>query len=176
MKNLIYIFVAVVTIKFLVNSYNYYRSTRYLDKYIRWVVHPGWELTEQKHQVIKLFKDAGLKDSKFPYVRQLDLNHVATSDASIWDNFPSNMNEIFERTKGYFHEAIGVYRTRALEAFNPFYWIEFIIYFPKQVLNHFDVSSKNIIDIFQLIYWAIAIVSSIFYMSQTSEINMLGNM
>ena len=140
---------------------------------MKYITEPYWELSEHKSHVIKLFKDAGLKDSTIQFVKPLDFSHVASGNAWVFDQFPNNREEVVGRTIDYFHQAIGVYRSRALEVFNPFYWIEFFIYLPKHVLNYLGFSPESvIIRIAQIIYWSAATVVSLIYALYTSEINM----
>lgn len=161
-------------IKLFLNSYKYYQCKSYLNKYLKWLKKPSWELSEHKSDVIKLFKDAGLKDSSIQVTEQIVYSHLSVGNVSVFYQFPSNREEFVGITRRYFHQAIGVYRSRAWEVFNPFYWIEFIIYLPKQFLNYVGVSPESIIvKMFQLIYWSVATVLSILYALYTPEINML---
>lgn len=175
MLKLMYFFLGYGLIKLLINASKYYKCKHYLNKYIEWLSNPDWELSEHKFHVIKLFKDAGLEDSTIQFVTPLGMSHVASGNAWVFAQFPSySSEEIIAKTRGYFHEAIGVYRSRAREVFNPIYWIEFIIYLPKHIFNYLDVPPECVITkIGQLIYWLIVTSSSIFYALYTTEINAL---
>lgn len=177
MINLLYIFLALVIIKLVINLNKYYQCKRYLNKYHNWRANtdPDWQLVENKSNVIKLFKDAGLEDSIFSFETPVGLSHVGVRDASFFDNFPNNRIDIVRRTDAYFHQAIGIYRSRMLELFNPNYWIEFIIYLPRQVFNYLGISHESVIlKVFQLLYWLIVAVITILYALYSPEINILG--
>ena len=131
-------------------------------------------MTEHKSHVIKLFKDAGLKDSTIQFAEPLGLSHIASGNALVFEQFPNNREDVFVKTKGYFHQAIGVYRSRALEVFSVFYWIESIIYLPIHIFNYLGVSPESqFTKIFQLFWWFGAAVISIFYALYSPEINIL---
>jgi len=155
MLKLIYVFLGYCLIKLLINYSKYYECKQYLDKYLKWVLNPDFKLSEHKSHVIKLFKDAGLENST------IQRGNVATGDVWVFEQFSSYADdEVVEKTREYFHQAIGVYRSRALEVFNPIYWIEFIIYLPKNIINYLGGPPESIITkIIQLIYW----LGSIFY-------------
>ena len=170
---LMYVFLGYCLIKLLINSSKYYQCKHYLNTYIEWLAKPNWELSEYKSRVIKLFEDAGLKDSTVQFATPLGFSQVATGNAWVFDQFPSYREEFVGKTRNYFHQAIGVYRSRALEVFNPLYWIELIIFLPKHIFNYVGVSLEGIIiKIAQLIYWLICIMVSMMYTLYTPEINM----
>ena len=173
MLKLIYVFLGYGIIKLLINFNKYYQCKDYLNKYNEYLENPYWELSEHKSHVIKLFKDAGLKDSTIQFIKPLGLSHVAHGNAWVFDQFPNDREEVVGKTIDYFHQAIGVYRLRAREVFNPLYWIEFIIYLPKHVFNYLGVSPESVvIKIAQLIYWSVATVVSIICALYTPEIDM----
>ncbi len=172
MANILYIFVIIfivmVIVKLPINLYKYFLCKQYLDKYNNWLTNTDWQLVQDKSQVIKLFKDANLQDSKFQFEALVGQSHIATGNAWVFDNFPSYREEVVGRTIGYFHQAIGVYRSKSVEVFNPFYWIELIIYLPKHVLNYLGVLPESVIvKIIQLLYWLV----SILYLLYATEIN-----
>jgi hypothetical protein len=57
-------------------------------------------------------------------------------------------------TLGMFHQAIGVYRSRAFQAFNPLFWVEVFLNLPKHVLGYLGVKPDNLATrILNVIYW-----------------------
>jgi len=161
MINLLYLFLVAVVLKLLINLAKYIQCKRYRNKYSRWLAHPKRELSfpEYRSQVIKLFRDAGISDSYLPSAEFVGYGQVATGSASVFKNFPHNRADMVQATARMFDEAVGVYRSRVLETFNPLYWIEFIINLPKHILSYLGVSSESVvIKIFQLIYWIVIAV------------------
>jgi hypothetical protein len=161
MINLLYFFLVVAGLKLLINLSKYIQCKRYRSWYLRWLVNRKGELSfvEHRSQVIKLFKDAGISDSCLPTAEFVGYGQIATGDASVFHNFPHNRRDMVVATVRMFDEAVGVYRSRTLEVFNPFYWIEFIINLPKHILSYLGVSSESVvIKILQLIYWIAGVV------------------
>lgn len=163
MINLLYLFLIVVGLKLLINLSKYIQCKRYRDKYFRWLADPKMELSLSQHksQVIKLFRDAGVKDLSVGVAEPMGFGQIRVGSTSVSANFPHRREDIVNMTYRMFEEAIGVYRSRALEAFNPVYWIEFVINLPKHILSYLGVSPESVvIKTFQLIYWAVGVVVS----------------
>jgi len=174
MINLLYTFIAVALFKLLVNTSKYIQCKRYLKKYLDWVADPTWQLVEHKSKVIKLLQDAGVKDSYRGIAEPLGYMQIQTANVSVMANFPNRRRDFFVIMKGMFHQAIGVYRSRILETFNPLYWIEFLVNLPRQVLNYLGVSSESLVTkIFQLIYWTVSALLGFLFALYRSEIQTL---
>jgi len=175
MINLLYIFLAIVLFKLLVNFSKYIQCKRYLDKYLDWLLKGStWQLVEHKSQVIKLFKDAGIEDGYRGVVEPLGYGKIQTAQVSVFANFPNRREDFVSLTMEMFYQAIGVYRSRVLETFNPLYWIEFVINLPKQVLSYLGVSPENlVVKIAQLIYWIVCAVLGFLFALYKSEIETL---
>jgi hypothetical protein len=152
--SLLYLFIIIPALKLLINIPKYFAARRYLNKYMEWLTERNSNLIEYKSQVIKLIKDAGVKDTFVPSVDLAGFGYVRTGQASVLENFPNNREDIAEFTYKMFRQAIGVYRSRIFETFNPLYWLEFIINLPKQILIYLGVSSENfVVKVSQLIWW-----------------------
>jgi len=103
MTNVLWIFIGVVCFKVLVNASKYVQCKRYLHKYLDWVKDPDWELAEHKSRVIKLLKDAGVKDGYRPVVDRLSYGHVNAWNASVMENFPTDKVAFFVVMRTMFH-------------------------------------------------------------------------
>ena len=169
--NLLYLFLLVSSLKFIINFIKYIQCKRYCDKYGEWLAGQNPNLKRSQHQIIKLFKEAGIKDSVFPIAEPLGLGQVATSNISIFDNFPNRTEKIVSITIGMFDQAIGVYSSRAFETLNPIYWIESIIYLPRNILSYVGMSAENIITkLIQVFYWILGSILTLFYPVYSNEI------
>jgi hypothetical protein len=176
MINLLYLFLVIVGLKLLINLSKYIQCKRYRDKYFLWLAGSKKELllVEHKSQVIKLFKDAGVKDNVVGVAQPLGYGQIQVGGTSVFANFPHRREDIVKFTFNMFGEAIGVYRSRTLEAFNPLYWIEFIINLPKHSLSYLGVSPESVvIKIFQLIYWIAGVVVGFLFALYRPEIEKL---
>ena len=176
MINLLYLFLGIVGLKLFINLSKYIQCKRYRNKYSRWLQGSKEELSlfEHKSQVIKLFKDAGVKDSAVGVAQPVGYGQIRLGNASVFANFPHRREDIVVSTLRMFSEAVGVYRSRTLEAFNPLYWIEFIRNLPRHILSYLGVSSESVvIKIFQLIYWIVGAVFSFLVALYKPEIEKL---
>lgn len=175
MINLLYIFLVILLLKLLINLSKYVQCKRYRDKYLEWLLKgQTWQLVEHKSQVIKLFEDAGVEDSVCGVAEPLGYGRILTGGVSVFANFPSGREDFASITMRMFHQAIGVYRSRMLQTFNPLYWLESVINLPKQVLSYLGVPPEStVIKIAQLIYWIVGSLLSFLFALYRSEIERL---
>jgi len=75
-----------------------------------------------------------------------------------------------------FNEAIGYYRDRTVEAFNPLYWVETLIYLPRTLLSYIGVNPENVVvKSLQVLYWLISPIVTYLYVAYESQIDNLLN-
>ena len=170
--SIIYVLLTVALIKVYINTSKYIQVNRYYEKYKRWLQGENIYLRRNHHQVIKLFKDAGIQDTIFPLVEPLGLGQIATTNVSVFNNFPNATEAMGKATIGKFEQAIGVYHSRVFDTISPLYWIETILFIPKNAFNYLGLDSESIlIKIFQLIYWFVGGMLTLIYSVYTNEIN-----
>ena len=161
MKTVFYIFGIIVLFKFINNLRKYLLCKRYLKKFKNWANDPSWEFVEYKSRVIKLLKDAGVKDSILGIANPIGYGQILTGNASVMQNFPSRREDAYVAQKTMLHEAIGTYYGHIAETINPLYWIESLIFLPKRTLTYLGLSSEHfIVKVFQLIYWILCVLGS----------------
>jgi hypothetical protein len=164
MMRLLYFFICVLLLKLVINLSKYIRAKRYLSKYWKWLAKGDTKLLEHKTQVIKILKDAGVEDALIGSVELVGYGYVRTGNASTFENFPNARQDVAHATVRMFHQAIGVYRSRMFETFNPLYWIEAIINLPKQTLVYLGLPSESIvIKIAQLVWWIVGVAFGFVY-------------
>ncbi len=60
---------------------------------------------------------------------------------------------------GLFQKTIGVYKHRAINAFNPLYWLDM----PIQILASFNIHAPKPLEVvFRLIFWAVTVIAAYF--------------
>ena len=161
---ILYFFLAILIIKFVLNLSRFIQCKCYLSKYNNYIKDPKWGFIELSHQVVTLFKNAGVEDTTVPNVQFIGFGNFQASNPSVFSNISVIRKDIVSYVIGMFHQAIGIYRTRVLETFNPLYWIESIIFLPKQILNYMGVSSESImIKVAQIIYWILVAIAGLLY-------------
>ena len=163
MERLIGVFLVLLIYKVILNIIRYYQAKKYKESYYLWLKSPNGDLVTHRSEIIKLFKDANVKDAFFPHVEPLGLGQIASYKVSIFTNFPSNYEDQAIMTVKKFNEAIGVYRNRITESFSPLYWINFIIFLPKNTFCYLGTNPENvIIKILQVIWWIAAFAITLF--------------
>ena len=127
-----------------------------------------------KVESAKLLKDAGIKDSFVAHVEPVGYGQAQAGQFSVFENFPSDIKGMYYSMLGKFHEAVGVYKTRTIETINPFYWVEFIIFLPKYLLEYIGISQeKSLTKIIQITYWIISLIFGLLYATYKPEIQEL---
>lgn len=171
MQILAYIFIFSFLYKLLKNIYCCKRLQK-LYSYFKTITSEKSEdinnkAFETKAEVIELFKKANIKDYSIPTMKLLGYGQAAHYNASAFANYPNINKDFFIAYVSMFDEAIGTYKRRAWEVLNPFYWIDLIIFAPKNILNYIGVSSESrstkILNVILIsVYWFFGIFIAIF--------------
>lgn len=170
MKYIIVILIVLV-IKFILNLIHFLQCKYYLNLYTNWCKNDGWKMFELKQKIILLLKNANVTDAVVPNVEAVGYGLVSTCNISVFDNFPHNRRDMFEIMKNKFHEAIGVYRSRMIDTINPIFWVQYIIYLPKNILIYLGLKNKNIfIKIVQILWWIVGLIFTIFLTVYQTEL------
>lgn len=155
----ILVVLGVLLLRFALNLYKLARVKRLYKMYKEYIRNENWEMGEQKQEIISLFKDAGLKDSSVVHQEFLGFGKVTNRYVSVIENVLNLRQDIVALITAKFHEAIGVYRKRAWESLNPFYWIEFLFKLPQHFLGFFGVLPESIaVKVFLVVYWIIVLL------------------
>ena len=100
---------------------------------------------ESRSQVVELVNDAGVSDQNVTMSQPVGYGNLQVRNASVLDNFPHLSVEMSSAAQRLMREATGVYRGRRWQTFNPLYWVEFLIYLPREVLgSYMGVESDRI--------------------------------
>ncbi len=148
-----------------------YVCFRMIEKYEgEYVLFPTGDNTiyEHRQHVIKLWKRAGIADVCIPMAQKMGYGQLASMKVSIFTNFPSLQTVQYGPALNMFSEAKGVYRSRIFESFNPLYWIDLIIFLPKNVLLYLGMDDEKapfkILNVFfQALWWVVCTVVILFH-------------
>ncbi|MBI2032336.1 MAG: hypothetical protein HYT09_01695 [Candidatus Levybacteria bacterium] len=153
----------LVSLKVLYNLYYFWTAERYYKEYKEYVKDSkSWFIKEHRQQIVKLFKKAGLEDTNQPDVEPIGYGLVSTGSFSVYRNLALLRNDIVIIINGQFREALGIYKQRIFEAFNPIYWVEQLIFLPRIIFSYLGIKSTNVIvKSAQLIWFLIGAVSII---------------
>jgi len=122
------------------------------------------KMLEKRAQVVALLKDAGVVDSYIGFAEPVGFMHVQTGNVSVLDNFPSAREDMATIINTMFLQAIGTFRSRIWQTFNPIFWIEFLINLPRHTLKYLGVSPDAVVvKLAQLIWWIACAVFGFLY-------------
>jgi len=155
------------------NLSKYQACKKYYKIYNAYLDNPKWDFLEVQPQIVKLFKEAKIDDNAVAYVENVGYGKVlADAHVSVMANIGNTRADVVSSVTAMFHKAIGTYRSRMLEAINPFYWLEFVFFLPKRMFEYFGTPPESIfIKITQAIYWLFAGVIGLLYSIFGNEIN-----
>ena len=157
-----YLLLVIIFIKVILNFNNYHQIKKFYDKYRNYIKDNNWKFIEYQKKIVQLFEDAGIEDSSVPVVEPVGYSHVTAANVRFYKNLNNTREDIVSLSQKAFHQAIGVYRQRMIDAINPLYWIKFILYLPKIALGYLGVKENNFfINLFQIVYWLCSIIVGI---------------
>jgi hypothetical protein len=124
-------------------------------------------ISENQIEIRKVVINTGVGDQITSYMEPVGLGHAQQQSISALDNLAFLNIEIMKTGREIVNRAKGQYRIQAMKSFNPIFWIEFILFLPKEILKYLGVDNTAkvgslITKIFQIIYW----IASLFFMYQ----------
>ncbi len=168
------VIVSLLLLKFVLNLARFVRMKRYLEKYKKWHSTRDEKFLESKSQVVRLVRDAGVSDQRISVSEHVGYGNLRVTEASVMDNFPHLSQDMSSAAQRLMREAIGTYRARMRETFNPLYWIEYLVYLPREVLDYLGVPAESIfVKVLQIVWWAIGTILSLLYVVYRPEIRVL---
>ena len=177
---IVLLFITIVLIKFFLNISKYYYLKKVITKHNIFIDGELAEDDEQKKQdgikagnwiqenqleIKNVVSKTGLRDQTKSYMQPLGLGYAKQQNVNALDNMLFLNTEILELAREIINRAKGYYKVQALKSFNPLYWIEILIFLPREILKYIGVDEKEkvgsiITKIIQIIYW----IASIFFM------------
>lgn len=133
-------------IKILYRRYKEYEADKIPDNV---------EIEEDLPEIRELFSRAHIAaDIQVPF-NKIDLIKGIEASGKIKPlmNISSDLPEIVAFYNKKFIEARGYFKKGVIDSFNPFYWVEFYIYFPQKLLNYLNIINDITIKIVNIIYW-----------------------
>lgn len=160
------VFVAVILAKLLINASRYLECRRLLKKYEQCILTRGrhLEVEEESQQIVALFRHAGITEPRVPFAQPVGYGQIKTGEVSVFENIASTREDVFALVIRAFHRAKGVYRSRIIEAINPVYWIETVIFLPQRALAFLGLAPETVFArIAQFAYWVLTVAVGLLY-------------
>ena len=163
MLKFLLVFLVLILYKFSTNLKRYIKISKLKQDYISLINMKNKQFPTYKREVITLMKKANTANMKIPTAQPVPGGKLATFTADVFSNFPSREQNLYRLTILMFDETIGVYRSRYKESFNPFYWIDLLVFAPRNALNYFQadfdkIHVKIINVLLTFIWWCFSIV------------------
>lgn len=157
---LIYIPIFIVIYRF-VSNYYFLNRIEFLYKVFLSVFDKSIEIkgnvTEYQHELVELLKRAEIQDRHLPISIPMGFGYVSNTSRSIFDNLFVNDSEISPLVNQFFNQAKGVYKLRMKQSYNPFFWIDSIVFLPKTLSKYFGIESNSVIvKIINILYWIVS--------------------
>lgn len=106
--------------------------------------------------VVKLFRQAKVKESYVADVDYVGFGQVKTCQASVFENMAILREDVVSSMLNSFAKAEGTYRMNLLECFSPIYWIQVIVFLPQKIFEYIGISEEKVISrVLQVVYWAL---------------------
>lgn len=170
-SRLLLLVAAVVAIRAIYYFYYYNRGNRWyqiFDDYINKQDDKSFtELQGIQGQVSQLLRLTGQDGIRIPYVEPVGFNYVNTGHIAPDQNLDNLREDVVGTNIRLFQRAIGTCKTRAIQSFNPIFWLESIAYLPTKLLAFLGVKGDNLLaKILQVIWWlftaAVAVIEVVF--------------
>jgi hypothetical protein len=175
--SIIFILIGIIVLRFLlyISKYAYLKkSIRKLDIYVQGKLKDAAEVKikeankagkwihgnniEIKKAVIK----SGVDDIVHSYMQPDGYGNVQQMNMSVLENMLLTDGKFYLESRDLIERANGFYKVEAIKSFNPLFWVEFLIFLPKEILKYFssNTSSKSIsvTKIIQIIYWLLSLL------------------
>ncbi|MDA3813505.1 MAG: hypothetical protein PF570_04550 [Candidatus Cloacimonetes bacterium] len=115
-------------------------------------------LESNQIEIKRVVLKTGLRDLSNSYMEPMGLGYAQRKDISALDNITYLDLEMMQKLKLIFKRAKGFYKKQALKNINPIFWIEVIIFLPREILKYFSVEENvklgsAIVKVLQVIYW-----------------------
>jgi len=144
----------IILTRFLINYFKYLKVVSLYKKYLLYLCDKMPKFIQYSEEVKSLLRDAGLKDFSIIHQEMLGFGQYSNMTLSGFDNLSLNREDVVINVGRKFEEAIGVYRKRWVESFNPIFWIECVLKLPQYIFGYFGVlPDKAYVKIFQILYW-----------------------
>lgn len=170
------LFASVVLYKLISNFVALMRTKKLRKGYVAWLNGSNPDYVTYKFEILHLFKKAAIEDMKFVTTENIGEGLINTGSRSVFTNFFSLHPTVRIGVTLMFNDAYGVYRKRMIDAINPLYWIDFIVFLPKNIFGYLNIDlEKNFNKIINLLLTAIWWILSIFFIWNKNDILLFMN-
>ena len=168
-KKILIIFLFICLYKIISNFVNYKYLCKIENEYITWLSskNKNPNLTQCKNKVISLFKKANVSNCCIPLTQPTGFGKCVTTRVSVFENFPSPYENFASIHFNMITVAKGTYKQRALETFNPLFWIDLVLFAPKNILEYIGLNDETTLFkalniVLTFFWWLFGIIINLF--------------
>ena len=138
---------------------------QYADYLNTLLVDGNWQqsfdkLNESQTEIVRLFEQAGLAPQIISVVEPMGWGYIGTGHVKAWNYLTNSRFDIIVSNQKSFHEAIGYFRARRNEMFNPVFLIKCLVFWPRSVLAYLGLNKdSSLVKILQILVWLIEVMA-----------------
>ena len=134
------------------------------EKYLKWLSgDKKTKILQDRTNLKRLIEQADIDEAYIPTSQLLGYGQVANYNINVLENFPSNRRDLVVITTRLINDALGVYKQRIINVFNPLWWIKSIIFLPRVLTNYIGINVDSLsVKIIQVLWWMIGVAVTIF--------------
>ena len=175
---IIYIFGLIMIIRFILYCSNYFYLKKVITKqniYVKGLYEnpsedeikksnkAGAWVNDNIMEIKRIVLKTGVADYVHTFMEPVGYGNVQQKTMSALDNILFKNIEILKEARDILHRAKGYYKVETLKCINPIYWIEFIVFLPREIIRYFSTTNDSkptpvLTNIIQILYWLISIV------------------
>jgi len=167
-------FIFVIIYKSISNFFALKKIKQYNQEYIDFLRSNSDIIIEHSKDAIDLLKRAGIQDLNAPITQPVGYNTIAKFTTSIFTTFPTQHQVFAPETLIMFQRAVGVYKSRIIQTFNPIYWIDCVIFLPKNLLVYLGANeekfSNKLLNILMTSLWWMICFITIFFQNEIKQL------
>lgn len=100
-------------------------------------------LEENQIEIEKLVLNTGLPNQVKSHMAPIGFRYVQQQKIPVLSNLTYVNNEIQQTIRAMLRRAKGHYKNQSINCFNPLFWIEFIVFLPREILQYFSVNKND---------------------------------
>ena len=172
-QHLLPIFISIVIfgaiIRLIDFQLNLWAIKRYWKQYADYLntllVDGNWQqsfdkLNESQTEIVRLFEQANLAPKNISVVERMGYGYIGAGQVRAWDHLTNSRLDIIVSNQKSFHEAIGYFRARRNETFNPAFLIKCLVFWPRSVLAYLGLNKdSSLVKILQILVWLIEVIA-----------------
>jgi hypothetical protein len=155
--------ICIVVVKITVNLYKLIRCQKIYDLYKQYVSRINSDFLQYIPAANKLFYEAGIEDSIIPAAKPIGYGYIASTNVSSFKNMQFLGSDVVPIIDMAFNQAITIFKQNIVDAINPLYWLDLVVFLPKHITYYLNIPSDKIgVKISQIIWWILSLIFLLF--------------